>query len=218
EFILVLVDRMPDDFYYDVIDHLRFLAQIVLDRLEIGIRGHQADAMAFLPIAFDRDVVLETRDDDLSVPDVRRAVHGHEIAVQNTGVPHAHALYPAQKMRLRLEQIGIDLIARLDMLLGKNRRARRDAADERQAELLAQRILQTNAARRAGQQLDRTFALERAQMLLGRIDRPELQPLSNLCPGRRHTGAVNRLLDQIQNLSLTRSEIAHRTEPRSGTV
>src|SRR5690606_2476569 len=139
----------------------------------------------------------------------------HEIAIENAGVPHAHALHAEQEVRLRLEQIGIDLIARLDVLLGEDRRAGRDAPDERQTELLAQRILQTDAPRRAGQELDRPLALERAQMLLGRIDRPELQPLSDLGPGRRHAGRVDRLLDQIQNLPLARGEIAHRSGPRS---
>src|SRR5690606_21302665 len=160
-------------------------------------------------IALDRDLVLETNDDDLSVANLGRALHGDEIAVEDAGIAHAHAFDPQQEMRLLLDQIRLDLIASLDMLLGEDRRARRDPADERQAEMLTQRILEPDASRRARQQLDRSLALERAQMLLGRIDRLELQALRDLRARRRHAGRMDRFLYQMKDLPLTRCEIPH---------
>src|SRR5690606_26725229 len=201
--------RVPYDTDDDPFDRQRFLAQIDLDRLEIRVLRQEPDAMTFLPIPLDRDLVLEANDDDLPVANLGRAMHGDGIAVEDAGIAHAHAFDPQQEMRLLLEQIRIDLIARLDVLLGEDRRARRDPADERQAELLAQRILEPDPTRRAGQQLDRPFALERAQMLLRRIDRLELQALRDLRARRRHAGRVDRLLYQMKDLPLTRSEIPH---------
>jgi hypothetical protein len=102
-------------------------------------------------------------------------MHGNEIAVENAGIAHAHTLHAQQEVRFLLEQAGIDLVARLDMLLGQDRRPGRDPPDERQAELVAQRILEPDAARGAREELDGPLALERAQVILGRIDRAETE-------------------------------------------
>src|SRR5690606_37688409 len=132
--------RVPYDTDDDPFDRQRFLAQIDLDRLEIRVLRQEPDAMTFLPIPLDRDLVLEANDDDLPVANLGRAMHGDEIAVEDAGIAHAHAFDPQQEMRLLLEQIRIDLIARLDLLLGEDRPARRGPADARQPELPAQPI------------------------------------------------------------------------------
>ncbi len=59
-------------------------------------------------------------------------MNGDQIAMQDPGILHAHALHLQQVMRLRLKQLRIDLITRLDMLLGQDRTARGDPSDERQ--------------------------------------------------------------------------------------
>jgi hypothetical protein len=69
----------------------------------------------------------------------------------------------------RLEERGIDVVARLDVLLGEDRPAGGDAADERQAHLLAQRVAQLDAARGAGAQFEHALALQGAQVLLGGV-------------------------------------------------
>ena len=147
----------PDDDPFD--DHRLFL-EIDAYRFEIGILGQQPHDRAFLPVALDRHLVLEARDDDLAIAHLGRAMHGDQIAVQDAGVLHAHAAHFQQVMRLGLEQLRIDLIARLDVLLGEDRAARGDAADQRQAQLFAQDVLQLDAARGAGNQIDDALALQ----------------------------------------------------------
>src|SRR5690606_7226725 len=156
---------------------------------------------------------LEARDDDLPAADFRCAVNRDEVTVQNARIPHAHAADPEQEMRLRLEQIRIELIARLDVFLREDRRTRRHPADERQADLLPDRVLQTDTARRARDQLYGTLALERAQMLLCGVDGLELEPCSNLGAGRRHAGVADSLLDDAENLLLTGGKLTHGRAP-----
>ena len=93
--------------------------------------------MTFLSIALDRDLVVQTRHDDLPSTHVRCAMHGHEIAIQNPGVPHAHAVNPQQEMRWLSKQIRIDLITSFDVLLGQNRLARGNTPYQGQTHLLA---------------------------------------------------------------------------------
>ena len=91
-----------------------------------------------------------------------------------------------QKVRRLLEQLGIDLIASLDVLLGKNRLTCSHTTHERQTNLLAHRIFESNTSRHARQQLDDTFALERAQMLFRCVDRAEFQCLGDFGTRGRH--------------------------------
>src|ERR1700683_4662182 len=50
--------------------------EIAKNGLEIGVFGQQPNNRAFLPVAFHRDFVFQTRDHDLSIAHFRRAVHG----------------------------------------------------------------------------------------------------------------------------------------------
>ena len=107
------------------------LAEVHLNRRKLRVIRHQPNAVPFLAIAFDGDFVVQTRDDDLSRSDFGRAMHRDQIAVQNSGIAHAHAMNTKQKVRRFLEKPGIDLIASLDVLLGENRLPCGDAPDER---------------------------------------------------------------------------------------
>src|SRR5688572_6105084 len=205
--------RVANDTDDYALDGQCLFAEIHLNRRKLRVLRHQPDAMPFLSIAFDGDFVVQARDDDLSCSDVGCSMHRNQIAVQNAGIAHAHAVHAKQKVRRLLEQIGIDLITSLDVFLGENRLTRCDASNERQADLLAQRIFESNAARHTGQKLDDAFALERAQMLLGRVDGAKFQRLGNFGTRRRHARFVHSLLNQKQNLPLPRSEIAHGLRP-----
>ena len=48
-------------------------------------------------------------------------MHSDEIAIEDAGIAHAHALHPQKKVRRLLEQAGIDLIPRFYMFFGQNR-------------------------------------------------------------------------------------------------
>src|SRR5262245_9769308 len=154
--------RVANDADDYALDGQCLLAEIDLNRRKLRILGHQPNAVPFLSIAFDGDFVVQTRNDDLSRPDLGRPMHRHQVAIQDPGIAHAHAVDTKQKVRRFLEEIGIDLISSLDMLFGENRLTCRNASDERQTNLLAQRIFESNAARHTRQKLDDSFALERA--------------------------------------------------------
>src|SRR5262245_24762101 len=102
--------------------------------------------MALLPITFDGDFILEPCDDDLPVPDFRGAVHGDEISIQDPGVAHAHALNAEQEVRRLLEQIGINLITRFDVLLCQDRLTCCDSTNQWQSQLLTHRIFEPYSA------------------------------------------------------------------------
>ncbi len=88
-------------------------------------------------------------------------------------------------------------------------------ARQRQGELLAARLvqraqcvrLQTNAARRAADQLDHAFARQRLQVLLGGVGRLEAELVGDLGAGRRGAGALDRALDQVEDLLLAVGEL-----------
>ena len=62
------------------------------------------------------------------------AMHREQVAIEDAGIAHAHAAHLEQVIGARREHRRIDLQALADMGLGKNRAARRDPPDERQAE------------------------------------------------------------------------------------
>lgn len=134
-------------------------------------------------------------------------MHGDEVAIEDAGILHAHADDLQQVVRLRLEEVGIDLVARLDVFLGEDRAARRDPADERQAELLAHGVLQLDAARGAGDQRDHSLAGECAQVLFGGIRRAEAELGGDLRAGGRHAGFSHGALDEAEDFGLAGREV-----------
>src|SRR5262245_54789616 len=136
--------------------------------------------MAFLFIPFHSDLVLQSRDDGLSIPDLGCAMHGHQIAVQDACVTHAHALNAQQEGRRLLEELRIYLIASFDVLFRQNRLTRGYFYDQRQSQLLTQRVFEPNTARGTRQELDDSFSFERTQMILGRVRRTKLEDFCDL--------------------------------------
>ncbi len=99
-----------------------------------GFSASSSHRLAAAPIALHRHFVGEARDHDLPAARLLRAMHGEQIAFENSGVAHRHAAHAQQIVGARREQIGVDLVAALHMLLGEDRAARGDASDHRQLE------------------------------------------------------------------------------------
>ena len=78
-----------------------------------------------LLVALDGDFVLEARHDDLPVAHFRRAMHGHEIAIENAGILHRHADDLEQVVRPGLKDGWIDVEPRFDIFFGENGTCRR---------------------------------------------------------------------------------------------
>src|ERR1700691_109610 len=97
------------------------------------------------------------------------------------------------------------------MLLGQDRPAGGDPADERQAQLLAQDVLELDAARGAGDEIDGALALQGAQVFLGGIRRLEAEGTRDLGTRGRHAAFCNGGLNEPQDLGLTGGKIRHAT-------
>ena len=89
---------------------------------------------------------------------------------------------------------------RLDVLLGENGAAGRDPTHERQTHLLAQGILELDATRSSRNEFQDTFFLQRTEVFLGRVGRPETELTRDLGTRRRHPGFGDKLLNHIENL------------------
>src|SRR6185312_2366943 len=194
---------------HDALDEQRLLLEVHLDRLEVAVLRHEPNDGAFLTIALHGDLVLQARHDDLAAAHLRRAVNRDEVAIENAGILHAHAGDLEKVMRPRLKKARIDLQAGFEILFREDRLAGGDPADERQTHLLADGVLQLNATRGSRHERDDTLAGERAQMVLGRIGRPESELAGDLRPGGRHAGIADGALDQAQNLHLARGKVGH---------
>ena len=138
----------------DALDDQRLFPEINHDRLELVVLGQQRHQRSILAIALDRNLVVKARDDDLPAAHLGGAMHGDEVAVENARILHAHAVNTQQVMRLRAEQLWIEFVMCLDVFLRENRVTGRDPAAERQTHLLAQRVLELDAAGSARHQLD----------------------------------------------------------------
>ena len=67
--------------------------------------------------------------------------------------------------------------------------------------------LQTNAARRAADQLDHALSRQRLEMLLGGVGRLEAELVGDLGPRRRRAGALDRALHEVEDLLLAVGEL-----------
>src|SRR5579862_6891917 len=73
---------------HDALDEQRLLLQIHPDRLEVAVLRQQPHDGAFLAIALDGDLVLQTRYDDLTAAHLRRTVDGNQVPIENAGILH----------------------------------------------------------------------------------------------------------------------------------
>src|SRR6266700_2898485 len=179
------------------------LAQIDDDGLELGILGEQLDAVAAAAQALHRDLVVHPGHHDLARARLARAVHGEQVAVEDAGVPHAHAAYLEQIVGARLEQGRIDLAVPFDVLLGENGAPGSNSADKRQPGLFGE----ADAARGARGQLDRAFPVQDAQMLLGGVGRAVAERLGDLRAGGRKTGLLDGFADEVEDFALLGGEL-----------
>ena len=127
----------------EAFDFQRLSSGIDDDRLVARAFGDQLDHVAAFLVAFDGDVIIDPRDHDLAVAGLAGGVHGEQVAVEDAGVDHRVAAHLEQVIGFGREEMGIELVAVLDVFDGEDRAAGGDAADQRQAELLDQ----ANAAR-----------------------------------------------------------------------
>ena len=84
--------------------------------------------------SFDGYLISDTRHNDKSVDGLRCAMHSEQITVEYTGTFHAITAHPQQVIGTRMENAWINRTVFLDILLGKDRLARRNAAYHGQAD------------------------------------------------------------------------------------
>src|SRR5690606_21824918 len=113
----VLALALPQHAADHSFDHERLFAHVVAAWLELFVLGQKENNSDFLFIALDPHFVVQPGDDDLPISHLWRAVHGDDVGVQNADVLHTHAAHLQQVVRLRLEDLRIDLISAFDVLL-----------------------------------------------------------------------------------------------------
>src|SRR5271156_404591 len=95
------------------------------------------------------------------------------------------------------------------MFFGQDRTAGGNPPDERQSQLFTQNVLELNAARGAGDEIDDAFALQGAQMLFGGIRRLEAQSARDFRARGWHPAFPDGVLDEPEDLSLAGREVRH---------
>ena len=124
---------------HDLPQHLHVVG---VDRLERGVLGLEANAAVGLAVeGLDGRlvrglVVPDERDDDVAVAGVVAALDDDRVAVEDPGVDHRVAVHGEQEVGAAAERLrhGDDV---LDVLLGEERPAGRDAAEQREARHVA---------------------------------------------------------------------------------
>jgi hypothetical protein len=172
-----------------------------------GVLGDELDAVAAPAEALDRDLLVEACHQDLAVVRLGGAVHGQQIALEDTHLAHAVAGDAQQVVGPRVEQIGIDPVVPLDILLGQQRLAGGDPADQWQPG--RRRLEQANPPRGTRRELDHLLAGERPQVGLGGIGRAEAEVPRDLGPRRRAAVDLQIVPDQVGDLALALGELGH---------
>ena len=129
-------------------------------------------------------------------------MHREQVAIEDAGIAHAHAAHLEQVVGARREHRRIDLQALADMGLGKNRAARRDPPDERQAEGFEQ----ADAAGAAFFQGDDAFGGQRTQVGFGRVGRTKAEGGTDFGAGRRAPFVDLGVANELQDFLLTRGQ------------
>jgi hypothetical protein len=99
-----------------------------------GLAGSSSTIGPLAGQALDGDFVLHPGDDDLAVADFGGAMDGQQVAIKNAGVAHTHPAHLEQIVSAGGEQAGVNLVAALDVLGGKDGAAGGNPPDQGQAE------------------------------------------------------------------------------------
>ena len=87
----------------DTFDDERLFLEINLDGFKVFVFGQERHDRALLSVAFDRYLIIKTRNNNLSATNLRRAVYGNQVTIEYAGIFHTHALYAQQVMRFRVK-------------------------------------------------------------------------------------------------------------------
>ena len=155
----------------------------------------------------DGDLVTNARNHELAAARDRGAVHREQVTIVNPRVTHARSTHPQQVIGPRAEQTRVDPVTSLDMLAGEDRRPGCHPPHQRQT--VARPTAHTDPARSAGQHLDRPLALERTQMILGRIGRTKTECPADIGTSRGHALGIDELLDEFQDFALATGQGKH---------
>ena len=109
-----------------------------------GFCGNSVTVVPRLAIALDGHFFFQADHHDLAIADLGLTTDRHQIAIENAGVAHAHALHPQQVMRARIEQREIQAVAGLDVLGGQDGLAGSHPAHQGQALFFSQRLIQSD--------------------------------------------------------------------------
>ena len=161
-----------------------------------------------------RHLVTEASDDDLPASRFLRAMHREQISLEDAGVTHRKAAHAQQIVSARREEIRVDLVMAGEIFFRQNWCPRRHAPDHRQLEqargaAAAAAIAHADAARGARGDLDRALLLERAQVLLGGVDRAKAHPLGDFGARRRVARDLGQLAHEAQDFALPVGESVH---------
>jgi hypothetical protein len=119
--------------------------------------------------------------------------------------------YAQQVVGAGVEEGRVDVAGFFDVLLGEDRRACGDPANDRQAVLfgLGFQAGDADAARGARGHLDGALAGQGLEVFLGRVGRLEAQFLSDFGTGRREAVVFEAAFDESQNLGLAWRQFQH---------
>lgn len=175
-------------------------------RLDTGIGRQKFDLFPSMNEALERYFAIYGDGGDFRPLDLRLLPYDREIPVLDVIPDHALAvntqskdLTPSEGFATQIE-IPFKILNRLD---GTSRGNSAKDGNPR-----GRSLDDPDAARRSTPALDVTLTLERLQVVLRRADR-DLQRAGNLPNGRRISVACDFLRNELENLSLPRSQILH---------
>lgn len=187
------------------------------DRGVVRVFGKELNAGGSLPEPLDRSVVLDEGHDDLSIRGRLTGPDENQIAVQDVGVAHAVAFDPQQKGVIR-NPLGRQVEDVFDVLLGQDRSAGRDAAQQRHPATGWYRTCMHRA--RSRQRTGTTRLALEAALLLERFEvimdcgRRKTELRADLANGGRKAGSVPVAIDELEDLALPMGQRSHQTNVR----
>src|SRR5690606_31951238 len=176
------------------------LAEIHHNRGKLVVFRQQLHGISLFFQALNRDFVINTRNHNLAVAHILGVVNRQQIAIKNTDIFHRHPTDAQQEIGARLEHARVNLIVAFDMLLCQQRFTRSNTAHQWDARLFFHQ--QTNAARRARDNLNHAFTRQRFKVFFGSVWRTEAQTLRDFRTRGWHTRLADMIPNEIKHLLL----------------